>query len=75
MKVYALCLEGYAERQVFQELQAKKYGLDLEIVSAVDGSLLSVEQLQYAANHCEAQLFPLTFKVSIRKEKIWSSFK
>ena len=51
MKVYALCLDGYKERRVFQQLQAEKYGLDLEIISAVDGSLLSRKQLQEAANY------------------------
>jgi glycosyl transferase family 25 len=71
MKVYALCLEGYAERQVFQELQAKKYGLDLEIVSAVDGSLLSVEQLQYAANHWSSPITAKDLGCFLSHKKAW----
>ena len=71
MKVYALCLEGYEKRQAFQELQAAKYGLDLEVISAVDGSLLSAEQLQDAANCWSRPITAKDLGCFLSHKKVW----
>ena len=71
MKVYALCLKGYQNRQTFQELQARRYGLDLEVISAVDGSLLSVEQLQDAANYWSRPITAKDLGCFLSHKKVW----
>ena len=71
MKVYALCLDGYKERRVFQQLQAEKYGLDLEIISAVDGSLLSRKHLQEAANYWSRPITEKDLGCFLSHKKAW----
>ncbi len=71
MKVYAICLEGYNKRRAFQELQAVQYGLDLEIISAVDGSSLSEEQLQEAANYWSSPITAKDLGCFLSHKKVW----
>ena len=71
MKVYAICLEGYKKRRAFQELQALKYGLDLEIISAVDGSSLSEKQLQEAANYWSRPITAKDLGCFLSHQKVW----
>lgn len=71
MKVYALCLAGYEKRRAFQELQAEKYGLDLEIISAIDGSLLSRKQLQEAANYWSRPITEKDLGCFLSHKKVW----
>tara|TARA_B100000963_G_scaffold336772_1_gene332126 strand:- start:21 stop:818 length:798 start_codon:yes stop_codon:yes gene_type:complete len=71
MKIYALCLQGYHERQEFQEKQALRYGLNLEIIPGVDGSLLSEATIQEAANYRSRPVTAKELGCFLSHKKAW----
>ena len=51
MRILCINLKRSKDRYQFQEQQARKYGLVLEFIEAIDYKDLSVEQLETAAKH------------------------
>ncbi len=75
MKVYAICLDGYNARLEFQKTQASRYGLELEIVTAIDAKKLSDQDLQKAANCWSRPITAKDLGCFLSHKKVWGLMK
>ena len=57
MKIFIISLKGYQERRDFQISQAKKHNLEIEFIDAINGSQLTENDLQQAANKWTRNIF------------------
>ena len=71
MKIYIISLESYRDRQKFQYNQAIAFGLDIEIVSAIDANSLSQKELQNAANNWSRPINAKDVACFLSHKKTW----
>ena len=71
MKIYVISLENYRDRQKFQQEQAMAFGLDIEIVSAIDANSISEKKLQDAANNWSRPINAKDVACFLSHRKIW----
>jgi len=71
MKVYIISLESYHDRKNFQNKQASALDLDIEIVSAIDASSLSKNELINAANSWSRPINAKDVACFLSHRKIW----
>lgn len=71
MKIYIISLENYRDRQKFQHEQAMAFGLDIEIVSAIDANSISEKKLQDAANNWSRPINAKDVACFLSHKKTW----
>jgi glycosyl transferase family 25 len=71
MKIFIISLKSYQERRNFQISQAKKHDLEIEFIDAINGSQLSENDLQQAANKWTRNIFPKDVGCFHSHRKAW----
>jgi len=71
MKIFVISMKSYKERREFQIRQAKSLNLDISFVDAINGSDLSTEELQNAANVWTRPIFSKDVGCYLSHRKAW----
>jgi len=71
MKIFVISMKSYKERREFQIRQATKLNLEISFIDAVNGSEISKEKLQAAANKWTRPIFSKDIGCYLSHRKAW----
>jgi len=71
MKIFVISMKSYKERRKFQIRQAAKLNLEISFIDAVEGSEISNEKLQAAANKWTRPIFSKDVGCYLSHRKAW----
>ena len=71
MKIFVISMKSYKARREFQIRQAKSLNLDISFIDAINGSDLSSEELQNAANEWTRPIFSKDVGCYLSHRKVW----